>query len=131
MMMLLNHICIFAKHTMCLVSLGNCSLVTAPCVTLRARFAHVKTFLRFFHGSVDFASLHGKDCSYNPIAFPPSMEVRCNLVGQCICPWMDGSRTTQERLSRSNCRGASHRPDSLTDFIKYLPMVCIPMKYPG
>ena len=49
-------------------------------------------------GSVDFASLHGKDCSYNPIAFPPSMEVRCNLVGQC----------------RSNCRGASHRPDSLT-----------------
>jgi len=27
------------------------------------------------------ASLHGKDCSYNPIAFPPSMEVRCNLLG--------------------------------------------------
>ena len=49
---------------------------------------------------------HGKDCSYNPIAFPPSMEVRCNLLGQCICPWMDGSRTTQEQLSRSNCRGA-------------------------
>ena len=62
-------------------------------------------------GNADFVSLHGKDCSYNPIAFPPSMEVRCNLVGQCICPWlkiapcifhtshnhvgrMDGSRTT-------------------------------------
>ncbi len=27
--------------------------------------------------------------------------------------------------------GASHRPDSLTDFIKYNPIVCIPMKYPG
>ncbi len=22
------------------------------------------------------SSRHGKDCSYNPIAFPPSMEVR-------------------------------------------------------
>ena len=41
-------------------------------------------------GNADIASLHGKDCSYNPIAFPPSMEVRYNLVGQCICPWMDG-----------------------------------------
>ena len=60
--------------------------------TLRARFAHVKSFLRFYRridqttatdgGSVDFA-------------------------------------------------GASYRPDSLTDFIKYLPIVCIPMKYPG
>ena len=64
-------------------------------VTLRARFAHVKLFLQFYRridqttatdgGSVDFASLHGKDCSYSPIAFPPSMEVRCNLGGQCIC----------------------------------------------
>ena len=27
------------------------------------------------------------------------------VVGQCICPWMDGSRTTQEQLSRSYCRG--------------------------
>ena len=85
-------------------------------------------------GSAGFASLHGKDCSYNPIAFPPSMEVRCNLLGQCICPWrkidpcifrtshvhvgrMDGSRTThmyrtygsrvtQEQLPRSGCRVA-------------------------
>ena len=83
-------------------------------------------------GSVDFASLHGKDCSYNPIAFPPFMEVRCNLLGQCrsycrgaiteellpILPWMDCSRTTQEQLSRSSCRGASHRPDSLSNFSK-------------
>ena len=94
-------------------------------------------------GSADIASLHGKDCSYNPIAFPPSMEVRCNLVGQRICPWlkiapcifhtshihvgrMDGSRTThmyrtygsrvthgaatEERLSRSNYRGAKNLP---------------------
>ena len=52
-------------------------------------------------GSVDFASLHG-----------------CNLVGQC-------------RSSEAVCQGASHRPDSLTDFIKYLPIVCTPMKYPG
>jgi len=66
--------------------------------TLRARFAHVKSFLRFYRrivqttamdgGSVDFASLHG-----------------CNLFGQC----------------RSYCRGASHRPDALTDFIKHVP----------
>jgi hypothetical protein len=60
-------------------------------------------------GNAGIASLHGKDCSYNPIAFPPSMEVRCNLLGQCICPGMDGSRTTQEQLSRSNCRGAKIR----------------------
>ena len=42
-------------------------------------------------GSADIALLHG-----------------CNLLGQCICPWMDGSRTTQEQLSRSSeavCRG--------------------------
>jgi len=26
---------------------------------------------------------HGKDCSYNPIAFPPSMEVRCGKCGIC------------------------------------------------
>jgi hypothetical protein len=26
------------------------------------------------------ADPHGKDCSYNPVAFPPSMEVRC---GKC------------------------------------------------
>ena len=45
-----------------------------PC-TLRARFAHVKSFLRFYR-----------------------------RIGQT---------------------------DSLTDFIKYLPIVCIPMKYPG
>ena len=57
-------------------------------------------------GSAENVSLHGKDGSYNPIAFPPSMEVRCNLLEQRICPWMDGSRTTQERLSRSSCRGA-------------------------
>ena len=94
-------------------------------VTLRARFTHVKLFLQFYRrigqttardgGSVYFASLHGKDCSYNPIAFAPSMEVRCNLVGQC----------------RSNCRGALYRPDALTDLIKYLPIACIPMKCPG
>ena len=42
-------------------------------------------------GNADIASLHGKDCSYNPIAFPPSMEVRCNLLGQ----------------RRSGCRGAN------------------------
>ncbi len=28
------------------------------------------------------------------------------VVEQCICPWMDSSRTMQEQLSRSNCRGA-------------------------
>ena len=43
--------------------------------TLRARFAHVKSFLRFYQRIV--------------------------------------------------------QTDSLTDFIKYAPIVCIPMKYPG
>ena len=27
------------------------------------------------------------------------------VVEQCICPRMDGSRTMQEQLSRSDCRG--------------------------
>ncbi len=57
-------------------------------------------------GNADIASLHGKDCSYNPIAFPPSMEVRCNLLGQCrsycrganIChPWGLGTRIRPPR----------------------------------
>jgi len=50
--------------------LGNCSMRYLTTTTTDG-------------GSADIASLHGKDCSYNPIAFPPSMEVRCNLVGQC------------------------------------------------
>ena len=29
------------------------------------------------------ADHHGKDCSYNPVAFPPSMEVRCGECGKC------------------------------------------------
>jgi bacterioferritin-associated ferredoxin len=29
------------------------------------------------------ADPHGKDCSYNPVAFPPSMEVRCGECGKC------------------------------------------------
>ncbi len=41
-------------------------------------------------GNADIASLHG-----------------CNLLEQCILPWMAGSRTMQEQLSRSNCRGAN------------------------
>ena len=48
------------------------------------------------------ADPHGKDCSYNPVAFPPSMEVRSGKCGKCICPWMDGSRAMQEQLPRSN-----------------------------
>ncbi len=43
-------------------------------------------------GSADIAYVHG-----------------WTVVGQCICPWMDGSRTTQEQLSRSSCRGAAKR----------------------
>jgi hypothetical protein len=31
-------------------------------------------------GSSDIASLHGKDCSYNPTAFPPSMEVKSDTA---------------------------------------------------
>ena len=26
------------------------------------------------------------------------------VVEQCICPWMDSSRTMQEQLPRSDCR---------------------------
>ena len=62
-----------------------------PC-TLRARFAHVKSFRRFYR-----------------------------RIGQ----------TTATDGGSVDFAGASHRPDSLTDFIKYLPIVCIPMKYPG
>ena len=90
----------------CLAGYCHSILFPTKLVTLRARFAHVKSFLRFYRrivqttatdgGSVDFASLHG-----------------CNLLGQRICPWMDGSRAMQEQLPRSYCRGASHRPDSL------------------
>ncbi len=47
------------------------------------------------------ADPHGKDCSYNPVAFPPFMEVRSGKCRNCICPWMDGSRAMQEQLPRS------------------------------
>ena len=49
-------------------------------------------------GSADIASLPG-----------------CNVLGQCICPWMDGSRTTQEQLSRSYCRVGFIRVVALTN----------------
>ena len=76
------------------ITLGYALMTGVLSFTLRARLTHVKSFLRFYRrivqttatedGSVDFASLHG-----------------CNLLGQRICPWMDGSRTTQEQLPRS------------------------------
>ena len=46
------------------------------------------------------AWLPGKDCSCNPVAFPPSMEVICNLPGQGI----------------SFCRGAFSDKNSATHF---------------
>ncbi len=45
--------------------------------------------------------VHGRDCSYNPSAFPPSMEVRCRKLGQC----------------RSKCRDAQKRPTILLHFL--------------
>ena len=76
-------------------------------VTLRARFAHVKLFLQFYRRIVQTTATDGGSVDFASLH-------GCNLVGQC----------------RSNCRGVSHRPDSLTDLIKYLSIVCIPMKYP-
>ncbi len=62
-----------------------------PC-TLRARFAHVKSFLRFYRRSVQTTATDGGSVDF---------------------------------------AGALYRPDSLTDFIKYSPIVCIPIKYLG
>ena len=55
-----------------------------PSPETRCKYVHVSSGAApttMDGGSAGFASLHGKDCSYNPIAFPPSMEVRCNLLG--------------------------------------------------
>ncbi len=39
---------------------------------------------RRLHGK-DCSDVHGRDCSYNPFAFPPSLEVRCtNAAGARI-----------------------------------------------
>ena len=61
------------------------------------------------------ARLHGKDCSYNPVAFPPSLEVRCRrydprasivptMLLHFLRPWKaDGGGTTpgMEEVERS------------------------------
>ena len=59
-------------------------------VTLRARFAHVKLFLQFYQRIGQTTATDGGSVDFASLH-------GCNLVGQC----------------RSNCRGASHRPDSL------------------
>ncbi len=66
---------------------------------------------------------HGKDCSYNPVAFPPSMEVRCGKCGKCMGSnfqptTMDGGSADIASLHgcnlvgqrRSSCRGANICP---------------------
>jgi len=67
-------------------------------VTLRARFAHVKLFLQFYRRIVQTTAMDGGSVDFASLH-------GCNLFGQC----------------RSYCRGASHRPDALTDFIKHVP----------
>ena len=91
------------NHSLCTGStvVGQCmeqlpngyALITGilPC-TLRARFAHVKSFLRFYRRSVQTTATDGGSVDF---------------------------------------AGALYRPDSLTDFIKYSPIVCIPIKYLG
>ena len=44
------------------------------------------------------ARLQGKDCSYNPVAFPPSLEVRCRRYD----PMDGGGRAKQEARAESN-----------------------------
>ena len=97
-MIIIRNTGILEKYTMYPITLGYALITGFLPFTLRARFAHIKSLLRFYRrivqttatdgGSVDFASLHG-----------------CNLLEQC----------------RSYCRAASHRPHSLTDFIKHVP----------
>ena len=72
--------------------LDNCSCIALPSHIHVGRMAprHTTTM---DGGSADIASLHGR-----------------NLLGQRICPWMDGSRAMQEQLPRSSCRGANICP---------------------
>ena len=59
--------------------------------------------------------LQGKDCSYNPFAFPPSLEVRCRrydprasivptMLLHFLRPWRSdgGGRAKQEARAESN-----------------------------
>ncbi len=68
--------------------------------------------------------VHGRDCSYNPAACPPSMEVRCtNAAGagdrqgrrkleQRTTPWMEEVEPRREQRSRSSCRDAQKQPNN-------------------
>ncbi len=64
------------------------------------------------------ADPHGKDCSYNPVAFAPSMEGRCGKCGKCrssflpLHPW----RKKSEKLTTS-----LHR-DCSSLFVFYIPL---------
>ena len=89
------------NHSLCTGStvVGQCmeqlpngyALITGVLpVTLRARFAHVKLFLQFYRRINQTTAMDGGSVDFASLH-------GCNLVGQC----------------RSNCRGASHRTDSL------------------
>ena len=54
--------------------LGNCSMRYPTTVRTSCTYA-----LPYYRPS----DPHGKDCSYNPVAFSPSMEVRCGKCGKC------------------------------------------------
>ena len=126
-MILLRNTSILAKHTMYQASLGNCS-----CIAL-------------------LPAIHGSICSFwknlsgylGRFACNHSLCTGSTVVGQCMEQLPNGYALITGVLPitlRARCAHVKSflrfyrrigQTGSLTDFIKYLPIVCIPMKYPG
>ena len=131
-MILLRNTSILAKHTMYQVSLGNCS-----CIAL----------LPAIHGSICsfWKNLSGPifDLFWDRFACNHSLCTGSTVVGQCMEQLPNGYALITGILPCTLRARFAHvklflrfyqrigQTDSLTDFIKYLPIVCIPMKYPG
>ena len=126
-MILLRNTSILAKHTMYQASLGNCSCIAL----LPAIHGSICSFWKNLSGYLDrFACNH-------------SLCTGSTLVGQCMEKLPNGYAlitgvlpiTLRARFAHVKLFLQFYRrigqTGSLTDFIKYLPIVCIPMKYPG
>ena len=131
-MIILNIISILAKYAMYPGPLGNCS-----CIAL----------LPAIHGSICsfWKNLSGPmiDLFWERFACNHSLCTGSTVVGQCMEQLPNGYALITGVLPvtlRARCAHVKlflqfyrriDQTDSLTDFIKYLPIVCIPMKYPG
>ena len=142
---------ILAKYTMFPTTLGTplrCSSTTAPALSYyRPSMDICIALLPAIHGSICsfWKNLSGPrfDLFWDRFACNHSLCTGSTVVGQCMEQLPNGYAlisgilpcTLRARFAHVKSFLRFYRrinqTDSLTDFIKHAPIICIPMKYPG